>query len=465
MEKPNEKPVSIETNKMQLIYAHLQTANYIKLIGLLLVVAATYRWFYLIDKYSVNILFYDEWDFYVAHFQDFSLLKTFTLQFGPHRQGLGFLLTRLLDHFSGWNIRVITFAIGVLTFLASIVYVFVKKKLFKNISPIDLVVIVFIVLTPTQHGIFTNTPNISHGAMPSLLIATYTAAWLIKSTHLRYVCILLLNINMIFTGFAIFMGLITPALFVLEGIHQFRKGDRKRAMTIFCYFIIACFSLFLFTIDYRFASANPTFQFPHPRPWEYLIYMATALGHLMSFKDIATAQVFGSVYLLVLSIAFFRSAYFLLMRKVEGDEINIYRTIVLLIGFSLLFLLNTAIGRVSMGYGSAQASRYIPYMVPSFIGLYFFICSLKIRYRLPLLVATLVLALFVTTHIGDEIAIMERFKTIKTTWKATYLETENIEQANRRANFKIYPNPERTKLKQKLNYLKKHQLNLYLDTQ
>jgi hypothetical protein len=51
----------------------------------------------------------------------------------------------------------------------------------------------------------------------------------------------------------------------------------------------------------------------------------------------------------------------------------------------------------------------------------------------------------------------------KTRWKAAYLQTEDIEGATRAADFSIYPVPEGTRLKQKLEILKKERRNLYLD--
>jgi Mg2+/Co2+ transporter CorB len=51
----------------------------------------------------------------------------------------------------------------------------------------------------------------------------------------------------------------------------------------------------------------------------------------------------------------------------------------------------------------------------------------------------------------------------KSRWKAAYMQNENIKAADHSANFAIYPVPERTHLKQKLEYFKKEKINLYLD--
>jgi hypothetical protein len=47
----------------------------------------------------------------------------------------------------------------------------------------------------------------------------------------------------------------------------------------------------------------------------------------------------------------------------------------------------------------------------------------------------------------------------KRAWVSCYLATENVSSCRR--VFETYPNPEETRLKEKLDYLKERQLNLY----
>jgi hypothetical protein len=49
----------------------------------------------------------------------------------------------------------------------------------------------------------------------------------------------------------------------------------------------------------------------------------------------------------------------------------------------------------------------------------------------------------------------------KKRWVKAYLKNENIEEADRISDFKIYPNAKATYLKDKLEYLKQRKLNLY----
>ena len=80
----------------------------------LFVVAAfgllAFRLWTLIDHHSVNVLFWDQWDFYEALFENQGAWDLFRFQHGPHRQGIGFWLTGLVAHLTSWDTRADAFA-------------------------------------------------------------------------------------------------------------------------------------------------------------------------------------------------------------------------------------------------------------------------------------------------------------------------------------------------------------------
>jgi hypothetical protein len=55
----------------------------------------------------------------------------------------------------------------------------------------------------------------------------------------------------------------------------------------------------------------------------------------------------------------------------------------------------------------------------------------------------------------------ERLCQGKQRWREAYLQTGDIRSADRLSGFEIHPNPQATRLQEKLDYLKEHQLNLY----
>lgn len=51
--------------------------------------ALAVRLFALVDRHAVNILFWDQWDFFGPLFRDHNLWDIFSWQSGPHRMGIG----------------------------------------------------------------------------------------------------------------------------------------------------------------------------------------------------------------------------------------------------------------------------------------------------------------------------------------------------------------------------------------
>jgi hypothetical protein len=144
---------------------------------------------------------------------------------------------------------------------------------------------------------------------------------------------------------------------------------------------------------------------------------------------------------------------------------DITRIIFILLSYSLLFCLSSAIGRVCMGMHSADAERYLPHLVPAFLGFYFFLLVHKKRIwsrsALTLfLTASIVSAVHLTRYNRNGISYL---RDGKRAWKSCYLKAEDIAACDKTTGFKVYPRPEATHMKEKLEYLKLYKLNLYAD--
>jgi len=78
-------------------------------LGILLVaalfLALAWRQHRFVDRHAVNLMYWDQWDFYQPLFHHEGPLAVFTRQQGPHREGLGLLVTQVLAEASGWNSR------------------------------------------------------------------------------------------------------------------------------------------------------------------------------------------------------------------------------------------------------------------------------------------------------------------------------------------------------------------------
>lgn len=427
------------------------------------------RWFLLIDKYSVNMLFLDQWDFMGGLFEQKGTWELFSWQHGPHRQGVGFFLTKLTADLSGWNTRAECFMIGTVIYLAAIVALFLKRRLTGSITALDIA-IPLLYLSPLQFELFANTPNVSHGAMPLLLITLFCLCWTIKNITLRYFFCAAINFMTIYTGFGVFIGCITPFLFLSAIVLAFRNNDQRRKISAILFFLISVASMLSFFINYTFNSAAEGFVFPHPEPFIYvkfiLIAFSTFIGIRMSFEIsyvIATPIAFFMIWLVIK--ASIKTGRSILHSEIVDRKMTFRQIFIVLTVFTLLFSLNLAIGRACLGLGAATAHRYIPYMTPGFFALYLFAVT---RNNVPTkLILTCIVCFFITTFsIGNHNRIYaQRICLGKQKWKEAYLRTENILLANKESGFKIHPNPPSARLKGKLDYLKENRLNLYLDAQ
>src|SRR5215470_7716019 len=90
------------------LHARLQ---YLLVIAVFTALSA--RLLILISQYAVNVFFMDQWEFNEATlFQKHTFWEMFRWQHGPHRQGLGALLSYLIEPHFQWNSRTYSFLAG-----------------------------------------------------------------------------------------------------------------------------------------------------------------------------------------------------------------------------------------------------------------------------------------------------------------------------------------------------------------
>ena len=70
------------------------------------------RMFKFIDRYAVNILYWDQWDFWKPILGSASAWEIFVWQHGPHRQGLGGWIIKLTALASHADLKVEAYVIG-----------------------------------------------------------------------------------------------------------------------------------------------------------------------------------------------------------------------------------------------------------------------------------------------------------------------------------------------------------------
>jgi hypothetical protein len=426
------------------------------------------RMFWLISRYAVNIFYVDQWDFNNATlFQRHSLWQMFRWQHGPHRQGVGALFERMVDPLFGWNSRTESFVIGGVIVVAAVCALWLKKRLYGELSVFD-VVIPAILFAPAIWQTLFMTQNFAHGPFPLLLVVLYFLSWTCQGPALRYALMLFLNFVTIYTGFGIFLGVLTPILLILD--YRARAPQTRLTKPYFIgTVLVSAVSMASFFLSYIFQSGVKCFSLQPQSPTSYVGFVALMFANFFGIRHITLpVQAIGTLIVIALLISLITFARRLSAGKWSDPGQRDHDRAVIVVGliaFSLLFCANTAYGRLCGGLGVALQSRYSIYLVPAVLGFYFSLLSLSHHSRRFFLTGFLIGVAAASLNVDRGGMAFSRY--VKQRWKTCYLQTENIQECNKAVGFPIYTDsPEQTRLthlQEKLEFLKRTHQNLYLD--
>lgn len=431
--------------------------------------AASIRLILLIRAYAVNVFFVDEWDIYGPLFSHSGLWQIFDMQYGPHRQGFGGIIIWLISGFTHWNSIGDAFTTFGLVLFASIAALALKKNLFGKWSVSDIIIPI-IFLTVSQFETFVITPNEAHSAFPLLGVILFGLSWLIPNRVIRYISVLFTNFITMFTGFGVFIGLITPVLLLLDLFQAITSKNKRWLMDVSIALIVSLLTIILFFYNYVFAPAVSCFKITPHLVSRYPEFMSVTLSRFLSVSYSTSKWLslgVGTVLLVLLLITFIYHVYRILIKSSFTSRNYV---VFAFSGFSLLFLFNAAVGRICLSVAAAYASRYVTLTIPGLFSIYLFLISLsKKSWRNLSIILFLALISISIPLRGNDITTMEYYTNGKIAWKNCYLQIENAEACNKKTNFWVYPPITMTHQRQidafhqKLDYIKKNHLNFYFD--
>ena len=429
-----------------------------------LLAAAVFAWLgvrqlMFVNTHAVNVLYWDQWDFYRPLFENQGWWETFTRQHGPHREGLGLVLTRLIADASGWNSRWEAFAVCLIMIGAAAAALVLASRFGTRSRPILLAAVPLLFLNTHEYEIYVGAVNLSYAAVPMALLMAYCLSWFLRGRALRLGAVTALTFMLVFTGFGMFAGLLTPPLLALEAGQAWRAGERRHAAWVALALALACASWALFARGYTFQPAVAGFRFPYEHPAQYLLFIARMLGHfygapLLSAPEIALGLAVAAALVAIAAWNGARCA----VRGVEKDP----RGVVLfcLSAFSILFCVNCAVGRVFMGPIAPYSSRYDALLIPAGVAILLQAAALAQRrpFRWTALAYTALLVPATAVARPYEVWGANWYTEGRAAWKAEYLRTLDQAAADKAAHFPIYPG----NLDDRLEYVRQHQLNLFL---
>jgi hypothetical protein len=411
-----------------------------------------------VKTHAVNVMYGDQWDFYRPLFLGQGWWATFDQQHGPHREGIALVLTRALADLSGWDSRWDAFAASLLLIASAALGLRLAWRFGIPLRSLSLAAVPLLFLSVHQYEAFAGATNLSYGAMPILLFMALCLCWFLEGSVGRLLAIGALTFLLIFSGFGLFVGLLTPLLVLVEAAQAWRARERARAFAAIAATAITGAGWLLFARGYKFQPAAAGFRFPYEHPLEYFIFAGKMLGNFFGAAPLSRlGLVLGLAVAAGLAAIAVRNAVLCLKRGVASEP----RSAVLfcLSAFTLLFCANCAVGRVFTGPIAPLAPRYATLLIPGGLAIFLQLDALAAR-RGALGLAmlyTLLLLPCTTLRRADEVAGANWFSDGRRSWKAAYLETHDEAAANRISRFSVYPGP----LGDRLKYLEDRRLNLF----
>jgi hypothetical protein len=324
-----------------------------------------------------------------------------------------------------------------------------------------LVLIPLIFLNIRQYEGFVGASNISHGSMPVFLLMLYSLAWLCESSNYRLLALVLLNFLLVFTGFGVFVGVITPFLLLVELVHSWRGKCYGHVVKCGLALAAALAALVVFSWGYIFAPAVDGFRFPYEKPVEYLYFVNLMFSNFFGIQGHGILpNLVGFIVTLSLLFISVSSGVKLILRGMDGNRDKV--VVFLLASFAILYAFNTAVGRVFLGLENAPfASRYVPLLVPGILALFIYAGLLKSRVSGVVVISILIVGMVLgTLRLSEhDQTLVAWYRGGRIAWRDAYLKTGSQSEADRLANFKIFP----AQLDWRIDSLKQRKLNFYHD--
>lgn len=403
---------------------------------------------------SVNIPYWDQWDFYTPLFNRASLWEIFRWQHGPHREGVGLVADKFILAWTHWNAGAESLLIVACFCAAALLAIFLKVKLFGRLSYADAVIpAMFLMLA--HMGAVTVIPNPSYSGFPELLIMCYCLAWTSKNVVTRYSAVLLLNFLLIYTGFGFFIGIVTLFMLVIDIGRAAREKSGLFLPLIAVGFAAISFASFFWHFERSPAKLARCIEHPHLLDYSWFVALMFAL-FLGVRRAVVLASLVGGVVGVLLIWITSRHAIRLWRETVSSHP---HRVITILGSFSLLFAIGAALGRTCLGMpGAAQSYRYLGLLLPGFLAIYFHLNTIRSGGRKIIALAVFLIAIIPPALRNHADPYTENGKRA---WISCLQQNGTVSQCQQSTNFVLHPDPMRTHLQEKIDFLKRNRLSFY----
>ena len=429
------------------------------------------NWILAIARFQPNVLFMDQWDFLHTLFYGGDWWDRFIHQHGPPRLGIGLVITAWILEATNLDVRYDSVWIATVLLAATVLVLRLKSKMSGPLALRDTW-IPLLFLSLGQFETVVSTPNASHSVLPLALILLAANVWLSPRPALRYLGCAILGVALTFTGFGLFAGGIITVLLVAGAVQHAWRREYRATWLATAGLAVTIAGGFLFSRQYLFQPAVDGFRFPWT-PWtDYLRFVALMLN-LPTWHPGASGPHYrmGGVLAFIVVAATLRIAWIWIKRWPSLKE----DVLILLMGSGVLFVVTTAIGRISLGVTGGEASRYLSLMLPIWLAAYLVAEPSRLARPIALLCVWLLAAAPYaamarrpmtewpgTFGLTDRpLDVMKDLGTSKAAWADVYFATGSWDAAQAGVARPIYPKPEQTRFDEKLRILRERKLSFF----
>ena len=414
------------------------------------------------SQYAVNMMFWDQWGVYGVFFAHGSWLDALRWQVGQHRQGLGALLIYVTSSFTAWDGRADAFLVAVTLIVATILALLLIKRYTGRFSLLDVVIPVLF-LSLNQWEVVTIVPNVSAAALPLALVILYALGLTIARARVQVIVLSILNALLLYTGYGLIADFITPLLFAWRSLRPEQRGNAPGIR----WWWLAGLALALiiaatFFANYVFTTGADCPVFPHPYPFDYLVFVGLMVAQGFGLAPLADQLGMANGAAMLIGLLIIIAAILIACKSIRTAR---GMAVVFLIGYALLFVSMAAVGRVCLGATrQALSSRYITLVLPLILGIYMWARAQNMRRQITTgagISALLLLALLPPFYRSPYTLTPQVFHDYKTTWAACYVATLDPYHCNTVAGSPVYP--ETQAIIGSLRFLEQNRLNLFRD--
>ncbi|HVR43934.1 MAG TPA: hypothetical protein VMS56_10895 [Thermoanaerobaculia bacterium] len=418
------------------------------------------RLFALVDRHAVDLPAADQWDLYAAFMEPHDAWELFRWQHPPVRQGVGMWVLDAANRLTRWNARAHSFAIAGILVLCCLAACVLKWKLFGRLHASDFA-IPLIVLTTAQYQTLVVVPNPAHSALPLLLVLLTVLALVSLREPWRTAAIALLLFAAVHTGFGQLLPPVVAGVLALHLRRAPEPGRRAIRAGAAAGIAAALVSIGVFLAGFDFFSSADCFEWISGDVFMIPAFVCIAFARFVGVGFQRFGLLASAAGLLVAAAAFALFARSLRDEWKGAPDDRVRDANLILLGFSLLFVTAAAWGRVCLSPMTGESSRYMTLLIPAFLALYFASLQSSRRIWTAILIAGVVLG-SLPVGIGSGHPAADRSDRARR-WRACYLATRDIETCNARTLYSVHPNPQQTRLREKLDYLERNRLSLFAD--